>query len=118
MASEINQDVVDIVHNHAADRWMAFGRALLRSDTAKVRDITSRLGTSDPTAPRGNFEKLRRVLEAWIEGRGGIPTRDQLRKACSAENVLGGVEMTYYESYGKKAGTKAAGNVRNAVESI
>ena len=105
--SEITQDAVDIVQKHVADRWLHFGRALLKTDNTGVRDITSKLSGSDPTAPRGIFEKLRRVLEAWVEKRGknkSPPTRVQLQEACRAEGILGGAEMTYDSYCGKGAG--------------
>ena len=107
MTSEITSEVVDIVRRHAADRWRQFGRTLLQTDTAGIENIISKLSGNDPHAPRSNAEKLKRVLESWIESEDG-PTLVQLRTACLRENILGGVEVTYAELSGNSSGETMA----------
>ena len=107
----VTTDWKKIISTAASDKWIEFGRALLRTSTRQITDITSRLANPSPLAPK---DKLVKILERWLsigaepagetERRSRPATRTELKKACQEEKILGGVNRVLKEKY--KRGTK------------
>lgn len=110
----VNEDLIKIVSSAASDRWLEFGRVLLRKTTKDVTNIAATLASPNPLSPK---DKLVKILEEWIynsrkpederDERAKPASREVLKKACRDEGILGGLDRLITSKYmrGKRQDT-------------